>query len=180
MQRARTPATTRPADVGRAGDARRRKPRRRPATAYGTLTVSGSLSTPERVTLMQPPNGNYDLYITDVRTGKDRRLTRTPRAELQPAWSPDGALIAFTAAPGTDVYNEIYLISPPGGSPRVLTTGLGTNSNSAPAWSPDGSTIIFESEVFLGHDADLWTVPRNGGPAVRYTSFEWNERTPSW
>ena len=44
----------------------------------------------------------------------------------------------------------------------------------------DGSTIVFESEVFLGHDTDLWTVSRRGGPAVRYSSFEWNERTPSW
>jgi Tol biopolymer transport system component len=126
-------------------------------------------------------NGNYDLYILDVRTGTDLRLTRTPRAELQPAWSPDGALIAFTAtAPGNTSYNGIYVISPRGGAARVLTTGLGTNSNSAPTWSPDGSTIIFESEVFLGHDTDLWTVPRNGGTAARYTSFEWNERTPSW
>ena len=126
-------------------------------------------------------NGNYDLYIADARTGTERRLTRTPRAELQPAWSPDGALIAFTAAaPASDVYNEIYVISPRGGSAKILTTGLGTNSNSAPAWSPDGSTIVFESEVFLGHDTDLWTVSRRGGPAVRYSSFEWNERTPSW
>ncbi|MGZ4414987.1 MAG: hypothetical protein ACXVRZ_11550 [Gaiellaceae bacterium] len=126
-------------------------------------------------------NSNYDLYITDVRTGTDRRLTRTPRAELQPAWSPDGTLIAFTAAaPASDTNNAVYVISPRGGSPRVLTTALDTNSNSAPAWSPDGSTLIFESEVFLGHDTDLWTVPRNGSPATRYTSFEWNERTPSW
>jgi len=124
-------------------------------------------------------NGNYDLYVLDLRTGTERRLTRDARAEVQPAWSPDGALVAFVAyVPGTE-YTEIYLVSPRGGPVRALTHTT-SNSNSAPAWSPDGKWIAFESEVFLGHDTDLYVISRSGGAASRYTSFEWNERTPAW
>ena len=34
--------------------------------------------------------GDMDIWVRDLRTGRDRRLTSMPNAEMVPAWSPDG------------------------------------------------------------------------------------------
>ena len=38
---------------------------------------------------------NADLYIMDIETGVEKRLTIHPEADLRPAWSPDGKYIVF-------------------------------------------------------------------------------------
>jgi hypothetical protein len=40
--------------------------------------------------------GASDLSVIDVESGRIRRCTADPYADLQPAWSPDGRTIAFT------------------------------------------------------------------------------------
>src|SRR5262249_6453394 len=76
-----------------------------------------------------------ELYVARSSGAVQQRLTRTTINESDPAWSPDGSLIAFTRGGGA-----------PGQPPtRVLTVGLsgrcpfrvtGTASVSEPAWRP--------------------------------------------
>ena len=42
------------------------------------------------------------LWLVDVATGAARRLTDGPTSDAEPAWSPDGTRIAFTASRGRD------------------------------------------------------------------------------
>ncbi len=42
------------------------------------------------------------LWLVDVETGAARRLTDGPTSDAEPAWSPDGTRIAFTASRGRD------------------------------------------------------------------------------
>jgi TolB protein len=39
--------------------------------------------------------GNWELYLVDVATGQETRLTNHPAADVAPAWSPDGRRLAF-------------------------------------------------------------------------------------
>jgi Tol biopolymer transport system component len=70
-----------------------------------------------------------------------RRLTRDKWINSYPAWSPDGARIAFTGNLGRKV---IYVVNADGSGRQRLTPHGG--SDAFPAWSPDGRTIAFDDD----------------------------------
>jgi TolB protein len=39
--------------------------------------------------------GNWELYLVEIATGQERRLTEDPAVDIAPIWSPDGKQIAF-------------------------------------------------------------------------------------
>ena len=81
-----------------------------------------------------------------------RRLTTAKGKESGPAWSPDGAQIAFSAKREGDEFGQIYIIAVGGGEARRLTQlALGAKF---PQWSPDGKTILFQGSVHRGATND--------------------------
>lgn len=105
------------------------------------------------------PDGNWDLYLSEVERGRIIRLTSGGGADLDPAWSPDGKRIAFRALlrDGAD----ICVIPADGGTPVRLTRNAGADA--PPAWSPDGKRIAFISYA-------AWTsiavAPADGGEGI--------------
>ncbi|RFU83921.1 serine hydrolase [Streptomyces triticagri] len=83
-----------------------------------------------------------ELWTVPTGTGAARRLTRGP-ADTAPAWSPDGARIAFLR--GGDGPAQLWLLPADGGEPEQVTElPLGAG---APVWSPDGTSIAFTAPV---------------------------------
>jgi dipeptidyl aminopeptidase/acylaminoacyl peptidase len=105
------------------------------------------------------------LFLFDVHSGAVTPLTSGPFAELQPAWSPDGAQIAFISKRGEepDSHNnwDLYLVdSRPDSTPRQLTTNPGTDGDPTEEWgsrtpsfSPDGKHVTY---VASGRPEDVW------------------------
>ena len=61
--------------------------------------------------------------------------------DATPAWSPDGAKLAFTSTRGGKL--QVWVIGyPTAGTPVRITSD---SSNVAPAWAPDGTKIAFTS-----------------------------------
>ena len=81
--------------------------------------------------------------------GRERRqLTVPPMAVLNPRWSPDGRLIAFTDLSNGnrreidfDTPNRVFVISADGGGPMLIAAGR--LSPTDPVWSPDGNMIAY-------------------------------------
>ena len=89
------------------------------------------------------PDGSQIVYNTVDRKIITVHSDGTGRQELaegiEPRWSLDGSLIAFTTPWGS---NEIVVMTPDGSDQRQLTD-FGIETASWPVWSPDGSMILF-------------------------------------
>ncbi len=90
-----------------------------------------------------------DLWISPVdRSSEPRRLTYSKSAEGEPAWSPDGRRIAFSAKREGDEVNQIYVLDVSGGEAQRVTS-LSSAAHS-PQFRPDGKAILFSSSVYKG------------------------------
>ena len=92
---------------------------------------------------------NSDIFVVSAGDGRVRRLTETRGCEDEPAWSPDGKLVAYTATT-RDVTTidsvaedaHVWVIDAAGGKGRELTAAQDRRARS-PRWSPDGADIFF-------------------------------------
>ena len=83
--------------------------------------------------------GGMDIWVRDLKTGADRRLTTLPGAEMAATWSPDGKSIAFVSNVEFE-QGEVFIVSPEGGEPRrVLERSFGLGY---PSWSADGKFLV--------------------------------------
>ena len=88
--------------------------------------------------------GQRGLWVLDLATGARRRVIedRGPEGLIEeslarrPAWSPDGARLAFRAL-GTEEGDGLRIVEVDSGRERLLARG----SFEVPAWSPDGRSI---------------------------------------
>lgn len=81
--------------------------------------------------------GTPDIYIRDMTTGNERRLTKIDGAELYPAWSPDGSRIAFLDQIDTDA--AVHVVQVDSGAVNQVTEPL--YQPGRPTWSADGQTL---------------------------------------
>jgi tricorn protease len=101
-----------------------------------------------------------DLWLVGRNGGSARRLTSAEGAETDPAFSPDGAWIAFTGQ--YEGNTDVYVVPVAGGEPRRLTWYPGADV--VQGWTPDGDVIFRSSRD--GRPTRLWrffTVTRDGG-----------------
>lgn len=101
-----------------------------------------------------------DLWSVPREGGDAVRLTSGPGIETDPAFSPDGNLIAFTGEYDGNV--DVFVLAASGGVPKRLTW------HPAPdrvlGWTPDGKRIIFSStRNAYSRFAEMFTVPAEGG-----------------
>jgi acylaminoacyl-peptidase len=116
------------------------------------------------------------LWVVDVATGA-ATLVHAGRAPVgQPAWSPDGTRIAFSADRGRDAdlgfHCDVWVVAATGGS-AVRVTGGGSPVGgrgvfTTPAWLPGGATLAVVGHRWgagAGTRADLWLQAADGSEA---------------
>jgi TolB protein len=95
----------------------------------------------------------------------------------QPAWSPDGRLIAITLNNnGLDGNWEIYTMDAVGNNLSQLTRN--DANDLYPAWSPDGRQIAFIS--YRDGRAELYLMEADGSHVRRLTNNRVEEASPAW
>ncbi len=91
-------------------------------------------------------DGNWDLYLLDLATLTETRLTDDPRTDIAPTWSPDGTRIAYqryaSTATGPGLVERVVMEAD-GSNPQVVTSGAPWLDHEPPAWSPDGTRLAF-------------------------------------
>lgn len=80
-----------------------------------------------------------------------------------PAWSPDGARIAFSSGDNSgEAESPLYVMNADGSEARQITSPA-KFVDLSPAWSPNGRTIAFKREVYDGLAGQIWLVSPAGG-----------------
>jgi Tol biopolymer transport system component len=97
----------------------------------------------------------------EVRLGRRVQLTLSPGLEIDPALSPDGALVAFIAGPVEQT--RLYVRQVDGGAPVDITPQSGFAR--VPRYSPDGRRLLFRSGRGLEVIPALGGAPRLLVPA---------------
>ena len=103
------------------------------------------------------------LYRTSLDGSKRVRLTFPPEnytGDSEPAFSPDGKLIAFSRNFSSGAF-DVFVMNAAGGEPRRLTND--GEHISGIAFSQNGQDIIFSSARGGGERRGLWRVPVFGG-----------------
>ena len=115
-------------------------------------------------TVGEPWSTNFDIYRVPVTGGKQDNLTMdNPAWDGQPAFSPDGAKLAYVAMdrPGFEADKfHLVLIDLKSGSKRALTQQW-DRSISNFAWAPDGKTIFATTDHVGQHP--LWAIDLKTG-----------------
>ena len=141
------------------------------ALAFGVVLYVAADSQAQDTRLLRHPTVSKDaiafayagdLWVTPRSGGDARRLTSTVDVEGEPRFSPDGALIAYTATVGGNT--DVYVMPTAGGDPKRLTWHPGLDR--VRGWSPDGKRVLFASDrASAPQEAymQLFTVSVDGG-----------------
>ncbi len=87
-----------------------------------------------------------------------------------PAWSPNGASIAFA------YQGRIWVVPVEGGTAQQVTSGPGYHSQ--PSWSPDGRHIAYAADI--DRNFDIFVADLASGESRRITTHPFLDLRPRW
>lgn len=134
------------------------------------------------ITYTSYEEGNPDLFIYEVATGKKRKLSGRKGLNSGGNWGPSDKLVAFTGSVEGDA--DIYLVNPNGEKVRPLIRGPGLDVD--PTFSPDGKWMAFVSGRYGNPHIFRAELKWEGDNEVRVVADKrltyagWYNATPAW
>ena len=145
-----------------------------------TAGCGGDDAASPDIAFVSSRDGEYAIFTMGADGKGEHRLTpregEAPEGEsvfwqIDPAWSPDGAKIAFvsarTGAP------HVYVMNADGTGTTALTSGEKYN-DTHPTWSPDAASIAF------ARDGDVYVMGADGSDPKRISDLNAQESDPVW
>lgn len=121
-----------------------------------------------------PGETPIELYVMNSDGSGLRQLTHDGAYAGFPAWSPDGAQIAYASYRGSNYIpgclgfsicpTDLYIVGASGGTPTLLS-GSETLSETTPTWSPDGSRLAF-AEIGQNQMGSIVSIRADGSDPV--------------
>jgi TolB protein len=134
-----------------------------------------------KIAFVSNRDGNDELYMMDYDGANQIRLTFNNVMDYSPAWSPDGAHIAYTSY--QNLTAGLYILDVYEGKRTAVSIRGG---NFTPAWSPDGKKLAFSSSMEGNQDnqeiyvADIESGPTRVGRIKRLTFTPASDISPTW
>lgn len=127
--------------------------RRVVAQAQGTISSPAWSPDGREIALSRADeNGNIDIYLLDLASGGERRLTTHAGIDTEAVFSPDGRYIYFTSDRAGSP--NIYRMNREGGA--VTRAVFGGNYSSNSEISPDGRTMVLTRQSGGGYQIGLY------------------------
>ncbi|MSV27996.1 MAG: hypothetical protein EXQ52_04525 [Bryobacterales bacterium] len=131
---------------------------------------------PSEMVFVSGRSGPQQIYKMNLDGANVERLTTGEGEAANPAWHPDGQLIAFAWTRGFEPGNfNLFLMDVASRRVDQLTHGAGRNEN--PSWAPDGRHVVFSSN--RGGSSQIWTMLADGTQLQKLTTQGRNS-TPVW
>ncbi|HEX6207210.1 MAG TPA: hypothetical protein VF058_02515, partial [Actinomycetota bacterium] len=108
----------------------------------------------------------FNVFTVPAEGGDPELLVGGEGDDHDPAWSPDGSMVAFARVTDEGRRSSVFLVEADGSGLRQLTSG--PHLDRQPAWSPDGMQIAFVRAV-PGRGISGIHVLRLGGGRRRLT-----------
>jgi Tol biopolymer transport system component len=129
----------------------------------GTLSPSGYAVSPDGSLLAYVRDGDEgtnQIFIAGIDGTEVRQMTHDPMGAFEPAWSPDGTRIAYTASATGSGSRNLFIVDVASGESRQITDkGL----VEGPSFTPDGSSVVYTHAIV---PPMLKIVPVTGGKST--------------
>jgi TolB protein len=133
-------------------------------------------ATGAQIAFISKRSGTAELYVMDTDGTNVTRITEEGGEVGNPAYSPDGKMIAFAwQKPKSGGFN-IYLYQVGMRNFTQLTNESGNNER--PAWAPDGKHIAFESN--RSGTTQIYSMTVNGSKVRQLTTLGSINQGPTW
>jgi len=151
------------------------KPKRLTFSIGGSTSPTWNPKTGQSVVFVSDRGGIPKLYMMNADGTNVITLDLPDKGYLiDPAWSPNGQLLAFSWRRPNGNY-DIYVMEPTSQQIVELTRDEGRNER--PSWAPDGRHIVFEST--RTGPREIWTMLADGSQPHELTIDGHNE-SPNW
>ena len=151
------------------------RPQRLSHSNGASMSPAWNPKTGQSIAFVSDRGGTPQLYLMNADGTSPAKLDLPEKGYvIDPAWSPNGQLLAFSWRRPNDDY-DIYVMDASSRQIVELTRDQGRNER--PSWAPDGRHIVFEST--RSGSRQIWTMLADGTQARQLTATSHNE-SPNW
>jgi TolB protein len=151
------------------------RPKRLTIANGASISPSWNPKTGQSIAFVSDRGGFPQLYLMNADGTSTTKLDLPDMGYvIDPAWSPNGQLLAFSWRRPSGNY-DIYVMEP--ATLRLLELTRDQARNERPSWAPDGRHIVFEST--RGGTRQIWTMLADGSQPHQLTATGHNE-SPNW
>ena len=106
-------------------------------------------------------SGNYDIWTLDVASGVVKQVSRNPREDRMPSWSPDGARIVYAGTEGNKT--ALYTTALADGAESLLRQAEGRID--APSFGPGGELAYVVQDAKGSRETPIGRLTANMSPS---------------
>ncbi|KAI8466370.1 MAG: hypothetical protein J3K34DRAFT_433990 [Monoraphidium minutum] len=147
--------------------------------ALGSCARGAAAARNGLITYATNTTGSWQIWAVEPDCSSPPRQLTSPAGGValaaHPAWSPDGALLAFTCQDAAGAFN-VCVAAANGTAARRVTNYSAPHYAMVPAFTADGASLVFESNAHVpaanstaSDPTEIFSVPLAGGAPAQLT-----------